>query len=187
MENRLPFDKKTRSIDSGIRYLYQVYPTYFNDKPVFVLLKVLDTILTGMSYQGHLLEKRTAVDVTEYEYLGNQKLDDDEKIMNDRAEVNRGSKDDLDCVLDLCEDDEWTSPAENAFTNLNWYRGVEMSRKNGIVIGCGRTIYYYRRDFPLTLRPIQNMAFNLPARVGITKTSHMTKENLVLKIKVCYH
>ena len=36
------------------------------------------------------------------------KLDDHDKIMGDKAKVNRESKDDLDCVLDLCKEREWT-------------------------------------------------------------------------------
>ena len=37
------------------------------------------------------------------------KMDDDDRIMNDRAKVNRESKDDLYCILEHCIDDEWVN------------------------------------------------------------------------------
>ncbi|KAG2228203.1 hypothetical protein INT45_010995 [Circinella minor] len=42
-------------------------------------------------------------------------MDDDDKIMSDRAKVNRESKDDLDCILEHCTDDEWVDRLARQF------------------------------------------------------------------------
>ncbi|KAG2217405.1 hypothetical protein INT45_004863 [Circinella minor] len=36
------------------------------------------------------------------------KEDDHDKIILDKAKLNRESKDNLDCILDICKEDEWT-------------------------------------------------------------------------------
>ena len=61
--------KTTRNIDSGLKYLYQIYSKYFDDKTVFTPLKAFEMVLTAMNNQNYLLEKQTAIDVNEYEYL----------------------------------------------------------------------------------------------------------------------
>ena len=51
--------------------MYQVYSKYFNDPTMFQPLKAMKTIFCALNEISYLFEKESAVDVTEYDYLGN--------------------------------------------------------------------------------------------------------------------
>ncbi|KAG2219330.1 hypothetical protein INT45_006863 [Circinella minor] len=60
MDYRLSLNqKKHESIDSGLKYMYQVYPKHFDDKTVFTPLKALEAALQAMNDQGYVPARET--------------------------------------------------------------------------------------------------------------------------------
>ncbi|KAG2215081.1 hypothetical protein INT45_003148 [Circinella minor] len=123
--------KISRSIDASLKDFYRLFPKYFDNKDAFIAFKLMESLLSTVSSHPQMLQKQnknlilqnTTIsqqyvnpldvrllidqDGKEYGLCSGElaKEDDHDKTILDKAKLNRESKCNLDCILDICEED----------------------------------------------------------------------------------
>ncbi|KAI7851037.1 hypothetical protein BDC45DRAFT_516990 [Circinella umbellata] len=83
------------------------------------------------------------------------KMNDDDKIISDRAKVNRELKDDLDCILEHCTDDEWVN-------RLAWqFQSSGTNAQLNTIHLCGNGLYVVLKRFDIILPTTINELYGI--------------------------